>query len=106
MKLSKLAAKPTLSKYTLEDEAIIKEFGEGLDFWMYDIQPMHTFIKLAGISQDDMSKVSDVIAEIVLDENGKPFIGADQTLPTHIMISLLTFVVERLGNGFRQTSQS
>ena len=40
MKLSQLAAKPTLIKLELDDEDVVKEYGEPLEFWIHDRQPI------------------------------------------------------------------
>ena len=40
MKLKELATKPQLVKIVLDDEAIIKEYNEPLEFYVYDKQPL------------------------------------------------------------------
>jgi hypothetical protein len=40
MKLEKLASKPQLIKLIIDDAEIIEEFGEPLEFWTWDRQPI------------------------------------------------------------------
>jgi hypothetical protein len=51
MDLSKIATKPQLIKRTLNDEDIIKEFGEPLDFYTWDRTPIDQFMKLASVDK-------------------------------------------------------
>jgi hypothetical protein len=55
MKLAELAKKPQLIKVTITDEDIVTEFGEALEFWTWDRQPMDTFLKLASVDQANTS---------------------------------------------------
>ena len=43
MKLNQLAAKPQLIRVEINDEETIKQFGESLEFWIWDRQPMDKF---------------------------------------------------------------
>ena len=52
MKLSALTAKPVLVQIVLDDEATIAEYGESVDFWTWDRQPMDVFMKLASATTD------------------------------------------------------
>ena len=46
MKLSELAVKPKLSKVTITEEHIVEKYGEELDFYIWDRQPLDIFAKL------------------------------------------------------------
>jgi hypothetical protein len=97
MKLTQLAAKPQLIRIELNDEEVIKEYGEPLEFWIYDRQPMAQFIKLAQMKQEDFSDLVDAVNSMVLDEDGSPVVKDDLILPTTIMGKVVTKVVETLG---------
>ena len=97
MKLSQLAAKPQLIKLTVDDEATVKEFGEPVEFWTWDRQPLDTFMKLANSDQANAGGMIDVVRTLILDENAKQIIGKDAMLPSTILIKVISKIVETLG---------
>lgn len=97
MKLTELAKAPQLVKVTIEDEDIIQEFGEALEFWTWDRQPMETFLKLASIDQSNIATVIEAVRKLILDESGKEILQGDVSLPTKVMMRVITTVVEKLG---------
>lgn len=97
MKLTQLAAKPQLVKITIDDEDTIKEYGEAVEFWVWDRQPMERFIKMATIKTDDFGSLVEAVNGMVLDEEGKPICIDGVTLPAGIMTRVINKVVETLG---------
>jgi hypothetical protein len=97
MKLSELAKKPQLIKISMDDEDIISEFGEALEFWTWDRQPMDVFMKLANVNSDNAGSIIEAVRQLVLDETGHPVLTTDAMLPTKVMMRVLTRVVENLG---------
>lgn len=97
MKLSELAKKPQLVRVTLDDQDIVTEFGEVIEFWTWDRQPMDTFLKLASLDQNNTASVIEAVRGLVLDETGAPVITGENTLPTKVMMRVITAVVESLG---------
>jgi hypothetical protein len=103
MKLSQLTAKPKLIELKIDDEAIVKEYGETLEFYVYDRQTMDTFMKLATIDQNNFHQIADIVKEMVLDEKGKPILKGEETLPMDVMLIVIDKVVNSLGNPKGQT---
>lgn len=97
MKLSQLAAKPQLIKLSLDDEETIKDFGEAVEFWTWDRQPLDVFMKLANSDQANAGAMIDVVRTLILDENGKEIIAKDVMLPSTILIKSISKIVETLG---------
>lgn len=97
MKLSQLAAKPQLIKLTLDDEEIVKEYQEPIEFYTWDRQPLDVFMKLANTDNSNMSAMVDVVRTLILDEEGKPIIDGDSMLPSKLLIASITKIVETLG---------
>lgn len=97
MKLNQLAAKPQLIKIELADEDIIKEFGEPIEFWTWDRQPLDVFMKLAGASQSDATGMIAIVRTLILDEKGKEIISSDNMLPSHVLLKVIARIVEMLG---------
>ena len=97
MKLTQLASKPQLIKITLSDAAIVEQFGDELEFWIYDRQPIEDFLKFATASQGDQGEMVKMVNDLVLDEDGTKIMQEGLTLPTPVMIAVIGAVVERLG---------
>jgi len=97
MKLTQLTAKPQLIKVELSDEEIVTEFGEPIEFYILDRYPIKKFMKLANLKDDDYAEMIDLVEELVLDEQGQPFLNQDNLLPTKVMTRVVTKVVETLG---------
>ena len=97
MKLTQLRAKPTLIKIDITDEDIVSKYGEALQFWIYDRQPIDTFVKLATANNTDFGAVVEVINDMILDEEGNKIIVDDFVLPSDVMSKVVTKVVEVLG---------
>ena len=98
MKLTQLVKAPQLVKIMLDDEEVIKEFGEALEFWVWDRQPIDKFVRLATMKNEDFGDLVKAVNEMVLDEEGNSILKSDQdTLPTNIMTKVIGKVVETLG---------
>lgn len=97
MKLSKLAAKPQLTKIVLDDEQIIEKYGEELEFFIYDRQPIEKFIKIATTINSDYTAAVGMLNELILDEAGRPVITDELVLPNDIITKVIQKVVEHLG---------
>jgi len=97
MKLTQLAAKPQLIKIELADEETIAEYGEPLEFWIWDRQPMDKYIKLAQMKSENVNELISAVNEMILDEEGKAIVSGELTLPTNIMTRVIGKVVETLG---------
>jgi hypothetical protein len=99
MKLSQLAAKPQLIKVELDDTDTVKEFGEAIEFYTWDRQPLDIFMKLANAQQQDIGQMIDIVRTMILDEAGKPIIDKDSMLPTNVMLRAIQKIVESLGKS-------
>lgn len=97
MKLEQLAAKPQLIKMCLDSQEVIEEFGEAIEFYTWDRQPMNTFIKLAAVDTANYASVMDAVKELVLNEQGVPIISEDSMLPAKVMMLCITKIIESLG---------
>lgn len=97
MKLNQIAAKPKLITVVLDDEEVIKEFGEPVEFYTWDRQPLDTFMKLANANQQDQSQMIDIVRTLILDENGKQIIDGENMLPVNVLVKAIAKIVEKLG---------
>lgn len=97
MKINQLASKPQLIKIVLDDEAILAEYGEAIEVWTWDRQPLETFMKLASTQGQDPSAVIDIVKTLILDEEGKEVMVDGNMLPTKVLLPLINKIVETLG---------
>ena len=97
LKLTQLAAKPQLVKITIDDAATKEKYVDDLEFWILDRQPLENFIKIAtGLSNDYAGSVS-LIAELILDEEGKPVLTDGKVLPNDLNTRVIQKIIEVLG---------
>lgn len=99
MKLTELKSKPQLTKIVIEDEEILADFGEPIEFWTWDRHPMDTFIKLASVDNGDFASIFGAVKSLVLDENGKEILNDNETLPTKLMMRVIQKVTETMGKS-------
>ena len=97
MKLSQLTSKPQLIDVHIDDEDTIKEFGESIQFYTWDRQPMDVFMKLAGSGTSDTANIISIVRTLILDEKGKEILKNDEMLPTHVLMKAIAKVTELLG---------
>lgn len=97
MKLSQLARKPQLQQIIIDDAETIERFGEPLEFYTWDRQPMDVFIKMAAVDSSNYASVIGTVRTLVLDEEGKEILTDDVMLPTSVLMRVISKVVEGLG---------
>lgn len=97
MKLNQLAAKPQLIPFVLDDEDTIKEYGEAIEFYSWDRQPLDIFMRLANANQQDITSMIDIIKGLILDEEGKQIISQENMLPSNLLVRAISKIVEKLG---------
>lgn len=97
MKLAEIAKKPQLALMTLDDAETVKEFGEPLEFYTWDRQPMDIFLKLSTVDPGNQGAIISAVKELVMDEKGNKILEGEDVLPTNVMLRVMTKVVEGLG---------
>lgn len=97
MHLNQIAAKPQLISVVLDDEETVKEFGEPLEFHTWDRQPLDIFLKLANRDQDDATGMISIVRTLILDPEGNEIIKDGITIPTAVLMRVITKIVDLLG---------
>lgn len=98
MNLSELAQKPKLVKLTLDDKTITEKYGEALEFYVYDRQPLNTFAQLASANpEENFSNVAELLSDLILDEKGNKVISDDKVLPMDVLTQAIKSISETLG---------
>jgi hypothetical protein len=97
MKLTQLTAKPQLIQISIDDEETVAEYGEPIEFWIWDRYPMKKFMKLVNIGEENYDEIIDLVEDLVLDESGNRILNNENLLPTRVMSKVVGRVVETLG---------
>jgi|TARA_R110001606_G_scaffold10475_1_gene45428 hypothetical protein len=97
MKLSEIATAPKLLKIVLDAEEIVKEYGEALEFFVYDRQPLEIFGRLANAEKENFADIAILMKDLILDEEGKPVMSEDKQLPMNVLVEAMGKVSEQLG---------
>lgn len=95
--IKNLATKPVLVKVTLDDPEIVSNYGDALEFWVWDKQPLTKFIKFANAEQSNPAELIDFCSTLILDEAGNPVMTDGAILPATVLIKCVNRVVEQLG---------
>jgi len=97
VKLSDLVSKPQLKKITISEPAVVEKYGDELEFYIYDRQPLDQFIKMATASQGDQVALFKMVNELVLDETGAPVVREGTALPNDVTLAVIAAVIDQLG---------
>ena len=97
MKLQELAVKPTLIKLTITEPKIVEKYGEELDFHIYDRQPLDIFAKLATIKEENPLEFTDILVDLILNEEGKPVMSEEKILPIDVLTEAIKLIGDKLG---------
>lgn len=102
MKLKDLATTPKLEKLTITKSDLVEKYGDELDFYVYDRQPLDVYGKLANADKMDMGETMEVVSELILDEEGKKVCQKDQQLPLDLQVEAMTLIGNFLGKQQQQ----
>lgn len=98
MKITQLVSTPQLITVTLDDAALVTKYGEVIEFWTWDRQPLDTFMKLAGATESNVTNIIGIVKDLILDENGKPIMVGTNMLPTDVLMAAIGKITTALGN--------
>jgi hypothetical protein len=97
MNLTDLATEPKLIKLTVDKPAIIEKYGEALDFYVYDRQPLDVFAKLGTANSENVMQFTDMLSTMILDEHGNAVMTDGKILPIDVVTEAVTLIGDLLG---------
>jgi hypothetical protein len=97
MKLSELAKKPQLQKITITKPELVEKYGDELEFFIFDRQPLDVFTKLADVDQNNIGQYIDILQDLILNENGDKVTSEELVLPIDILTEAMTLIGEHMG---------
>lgn len=100
MDIKQLAKRPELVEVVIDDEHIVKEYGEPITFYMKDFVDINTYFDFFR-SQNEKSgeELNKLMASIILNKEGKPVLEEGEGFPIDISIAALTKINETLGKS-------
>jgi hypothetical protein len=105
MKIQHLVSTPKLIEIVLDNEDIIKNHGEPITFYAYDIVSMTTYFDFfTARSQSEYEMLTTLVRKLILDDAGKPVMTESQELPIDVMAAAVTKIGELLGKSSGKTS--
>ena len=96
MKITELTATPQLINFKIKDEEIVEKYGDEIEFWAWDRQPLDYYFKMAS-GKDNTDAILEVAKSMVLDEEGKQVMTDDQVLPPDVAMKAFKEVINSLG---------
>lgn len=97
MNLQDLATAPQLTKLTVNTPAIVEKYGDELDFYFHDRQPLDVFAKFATINEENPLQFIDIMKDLILNEKGEPIMSDNNILPIDVLTEVIKIVGEFLG---------
>lgn len=104
MNIQKFASTPKLIEIVLDDEDLVKTYGEPITFWTYDVVSLATYFEFFNSrSNGQFEALEKVIKKLILLENGKPAIQDNQDIPIDIAAAAIAKVGDILGKSQSKT---
>lgn len=97
LKLTQLSSKPQLIKVVIDNTELKEKYGDELEFFVWDRQPIDQFIKLATTGTENYGEMIKMVNDLILDEEGNKVIKEGEALPNDVMAAAIGAVVDRLG---------
>ncbi len=97
MNLTELASEPKLIKLTIDKPEIVEKYGEELEFYVYDRQPLDVFTKLGVSTTENAMQFTEMLSEMILDVDGNPVMENGKVLPIDIVTEAVTLIGNMLG---------
>ena len=97
--LTEFAKQPQLIEIVIDNEDIVKEYGEPIVFYMKDYVDINTYFEFFRAQSQKGGEIDSLLRMIVLNEKGEPALEQGKTLPVDIAVSVLGKVNENLGKS-------
>ena len=100
MDIKQFAKRTQLTEITLDDEELVKLYGEPIKFWMYDFVDINTYFDFFR-SQGDKNngQLNAMLRSIILTADAKPALAEGDSLPIDIAVAALTKINDLLGKS-------
>lgn len=107
MNISELKLKPTLIKIVIDDEVIVKEYGEPICFYMFDHLDIKTYFEFfESHASNDTDKLLQIVSMIIKNEDGSMVLTDGYQLPVDIFAAAVVQIGQQLGKSKTKNSTS
>lgn len=96
MKITELSKKPELVKITIDRAELVEKYGDTIEFFILDRQPLDVFAKLSSGEAGDQ-RIIELVSSLILNEQGEPVMKDGMTLPIDIITECMTLIGTTLG---------
>lgn len=105
MDIKTLAKKPQLMEIIIDDEEIVKEYGEPITFYMKDFVDIATYFNYyQSQSQREGQALALMIKKMILNKDGEPVLGDEDELPLDITLAVMSKINDNLGKSKTKSS--
>lgn len=100
MDISKFAKKPELIKITCDQTEITEEFGEAVEFWMWDNVDINTYFDFYKLQQaNEGEKLNALMRRLILNEQGQQVLKDGEMFPISLTLAALVKIGDNLGKS-------
>lgn len=100
MDISKFAKKPELIKITCDQIEVTEEFGEAVEFWMWDNVDINTYFDFYKLQQtNEGEKLNALMRKLILNEQGQQILKEEEMFPISLTLAALVKIGENLGKS-------
>ena len=100
MDIKQLAKRPELIEIIIDDEAIVKEYGDKITFYMKDFVDINTYFDFfRSQSEKSGEELTTLLRKIILNSDSLPVLEEGDAFPIDITIAALTKINECLGKS-------
>lgn len=101
MNIKDVVKKPELTRIELNSDVIVEKYGEPLEFYVYDIQPMDVLMRMSTLTEEHLDELIQAAESLILDEEGNPVCADGYTLPLDVKVAAIQEVGSFLGKGLK-----
>ena len=84
MNISEFKIKPKIIEIEIDDEFIVKEYGDSIKFFMYDHLDLTTYFKFfKAQNEGNTDELLRIVKKIILDDKGKQVMNEEYELPIY-----------------------
>ncbi len=94
MKLSQISENRKLIKLTCSDDDIISKYGEPLDFYIWDKQPIEIGLALAYSKENEYDDLEDILKQLILNSKAEQVIQPGYKMPNEVLLAAFFKIAE------------
>jgi lipoprotein NlpI len=87
MKIEQTIEQRELIKITIDDPEIVAQWGDTLDFYIWNKQSIEVVFKFANSHNNDYEDIAEILTELILDKNGKQVLQPGYKMPNDVMFA-------------------